>query len=68
MSTPERIPLKRVMVRINSWMAPGYQLPDGRVIFAPEPGTIQADTLELIRTRYPAAEIVDMPEDRPDAP
>jgi len=68
MSTPERIPLRRVIVQIATWSAPGYQLPDpdGRIIFAPKAGGIQADTLETIRKTYPHATIVVVEESAPD--
>lgn len=67
MSTPERIPLRRVVLVIAAWSTPAYQLPDGRLIYAPGPGHIRADTLEKIQEDYPHALIRPVgPEDAPD--
>jgi hypothetical protein len=61
-----RIPLRRVVVVIAAWSAPAYQLPDGRIIYAPNTGTIRADTLERIQEDYPHALIRPVgPQDSP---
>jgi hypothetical protein len=61
-----QIPLRRVVLVIAAWSAPAYQLPDGRIIYAPTTGTIRADTLERIQEDYPHAIIRPVsPEDTP---
>jgi hypothetical protein len=67
MSTPERTPLRRVILVIASWSAPGYQLPDGRIIYAPATGDIRADSLEMIQREYPHATLTVVEEPAPDA-
>jgi hypothetical protein len=68
MNTPERIPLRRVILVIATWSEPGYQLPDGRIIYAPRSGSIRADTLETIQREYPHATLTVVEEPAPDAP
>lgn len=63
----ERVQLRCVILVIAAWSTPAYQLPDGRLIYSPNPGSMRADTLERIQLDYPHATIRDVsPEATPD--